>query len=328
MSIEEALAFWIAAPGRGEIRRERLRSPAGDELIVQTLYSGVSRGTEALVFRGEVPPSEYQRMRAPFQVGDFPAPVKYGYASVGRVIHGPASLLDKQVFCLHPHQTVFIVPLAAAQPLPPGLPAARAVLAANLETALNGVWDADVRPGDRVCVVGGGSVGLLAAWLCARIPGCEVQLIDSNAARETIARQLGSDFASPEAAVTEAGTADVVLHASGTEEGLAVALRVAAYEATVVELSWYGDRAVSLPLGHAFHSQRLQLRSSQVGAVAGVQRSRWTHARRLQLALRLLAHPELDLLINSESRFGELPQVMAELAQNPRDVILHRVVYD
>lgn len=325
MSIEEALAFWIAAPGRGELRRERLRSAASDDLIVQTLYSGVSRGTEALVFRGEVPPSEYQRMRAPFQVGEFPAPVKYGYASVGRVIQGPPSLVDRQVFCLHPHQTAYVVPLAAAQLLPPGLPAARAVLAANLETALNGVWDSDVRPGDRVAVVGGGSVGLLAAWLCARIPGCEVQLVDSNPARETIARQLGCSFALPDEADVES---DVVLHASGSPDGLAVALRLAAFESTVVELSWYGDRAVSLSLGQAFHSRRLQIRSSQVGAVAAAQRSRWSHARRLQLALRLLAHPELDLLINSESRFSELPQVMAELAENPRDVILHRVVYD
>jgi threonine dehydrogenase-like Zn-dependent dehydrogenase len=176
--------------------------------------------------------------------------------------------------------------------------------------------------------VGGGSVGLLAAWLCARIPGCEVQLVDSNPRRETIARQLGCDFALPDEAGQQAGTADVVLHASGSTGGLALALRLAAYEAVVVELSWYGERAVSLPLGQAFHSRRLQIRSSQVGAVAAVQRSRWNHARRLQLALRLLAHPELDLLINSESRFSELPQVMAELAANPRDVILHRVVYD
>ncbi|HEV7632841.1 MAG TPA: zinc-binding alcohol dehydrogenase [Steroidobacteraceae bacterium] len=325
MSIEEALAFWIAAPGRGEIRRERLKAPASEDLIVQALYSGVSRGTEALVFRGEVPASEHQRMRAPFQEGEFPAPVKYGYASVGRVVHGPPAWLDRQVFCLHPHQTAYVLPLAAAQLLPPGLPAARAVLAANLETAVNGVWDADVRPGDRVAVVGGGSVGLLAAWLCARIPGCEVQLIDSNAARETIARQLGCGFALPDEADVDA---DVVLHASGSADGLALALRLAAFEATVVELSWYGDREVTVALGEAFHSRRLQIRSSQVGAVAAVQRGRWSHARRLQLALRLLHHPELDALVNSESRFSELPQVMADLATNPRDVILHRVVYD
>ena len=325
MSIEEALAFWIAAPGRGEIRRERLKVPASDEIIVQALYSGVSRGTEGLVFRGEVPASEYQRMRAPFQGGEFPAPVKYGYASVGRVVHGPSHVLGQQVFCLHPHQTAYVLPLAAAQVLPPGLPAARAVLAANLETAVNAVWDADVRPGDRVAVVGGGSVGLLVAWLCARIPGCEVQLIDTNAARETLALQLGCTFAAPDDADADA---DVVLHASGSAAGLSLALRLAGFEATVVELSWYGDRETSVPLGAAFHSRRLQLRSSQVGTVAAAQRGRWSHARRLQFALRLLHHAELDVLINSESRFSELPQVMAELATKPHDAILHRVVYD
>lgn len=319
-----ALSFWIAAPGRGEIRRAPLAAPAAGELIVQALFSGVSRGTEALVFRGAVPLSERSRMRAPFQEGDFPAPVKYGYCMVGRVLEGPAGFHGREVFCLHPHQDRFVVPQSAVHLLPAGVPAGRAVLAANLETALNALWDAGVLPGDRIAIVGGGSVGCLAAWVAARIPGCEVELVDSNPRRAEVAAALGVPFALPDAAH---GEADVVLHASGTETGLGLALRLAGFEATVIELSWYGDRPVSLPLGEAFHSRRLILKSSQVGAVAAPRRARRTLSSRLQLALSLLTDAALDGLINSESRFADLPRAMEELCRAPGDVIMHRVRY-
>lgn len=264
-------------------------------------------------------------MRAPFQEGDFPTPVKYGYCMVGRVIQGSVEFQDRDVFCLHPHQDRFVVPATAVHPLPPDVPASRAVLAANMETALNGLWDAEVLPGDRISVVGAGSVGCLVAFLAARIPGCEVELIDINPGRAAIASALGTRFASPDAA---RGEADVVIHTSGTEAGIALALRLAAFEATVLEMSWYGDRAVNLPLGAAFHSQRLVLKSSQVGAVAGSRRARRTLQSRLQLALSLLNDPALDGLINSESRFAELPSTMPQLSSNPGDVIMHRVRYD
>ena len=293
--------------------------------MVQALFSGVSRGTESLVFKGNVPPSEYTRMRAPFQEGDFPTPVKYGYCMVGRVIHGPAEYQGRDVFCLHPHQDRFVVPVSAVHALPTDVPAARAVLAANLETALNGLWDAGVLPGDRVSVIGAGSVGCLTAWLAARIPGCEVELIDINPQRTAIACVLGARFALPDAA---RGEADVVIHASGTQAGLSLALRLAAFEATVVEMSWYGDRSVCLPLGEAFHSRRLTLKSSQVGNVAGARRARRTLQSRMQLALSLLNDAALDGLINSESRFGDLPRTMEQLSSAPGDVIMHRVRYD
>ncbi len=324
MSQHETLAFWVTGPNCGELRSETLTAPATGEVRIQALYSGVSRGTESLVFAGRVPPSEYQRMRAPFQSGDFPAPVKYGYASVGRVEEGPYGLVGQVVFCLYPHQQRYSVPAESVRPVPANVPAARAILAANLETALNGIWDARVAPGDRVTVIGGGSVGCLVAWLAGRIPGCEVELVDLNPHRRQIAERLGVRFAHPDSA---RDGADVVVHASGSSEGLALATSVAAFEATVLEMSWYGDRAVTVPLGRAFHSQRLTLKSSQVGSIADLHRARWTYERRMQLALSLLAAPELDVLINSESRFEELPRVMNELARTPGDVIMHRVVY-
>lgn len=298
--------------------------PGALEASVRTLYSGVSRGTESIVFAGRVPEGEYERMRAPFQVGQFPAPVKYGYSSVGTVLQGPPQLAGRYVFCLYPHQQQYTVAADALFVLPEAVPPARAVLAANLESALNGLWDAGVGPGDRVAVIGAGSVGCLSAWLASRIPGCEVELIDINARRAPIARALNLQFALPEAA---RGEADVVLHASGSGEGLALALRIAGFEATVVELSWYGDRPVTLALGEAFHARRLTVKSSQVGSIGGPRRARWSLRQRLQLALSLLTDPALDVLINSEGRFEDLPQTLERLARAPGDVIMHRVQY-
>jgi 2-desacetyl-2-hydroxyethyl bacteriochlorophyllide A dehydrogenase len=323
--IDEARAFWVVAPGRGEIRREPLRPPSNDEVVVQTLFSGISRGTESLVFRGLVPPSEWTRMRAPFQDGEFPGPVKYGYAAVGRVDSGPAELKGRAVFVLHPHQTRYVVPASAVHVLPASVPPERAVLAANLETALNGVWDARPHLGDRMVIIGAGVVGSLAAWLAARIPGCEVQLVDVNPQRASVAHTLGIAFAQPDAAVRDA---DVVIDASGSPEGLQLGLDIAGDEATVVEMSWFGDRLVPLALGGAFHSRRLTIKSSQVGRVAPAQRTRWNTNRRMGMALALLADPVLDVLISGESPFDALPDVMTRLAGAPGDALCHRIRYE
>jgi threonine dehydrogenase-like Zn-dependent dehydrogenase len=325
MSRDDTLAFWITAAGRGELRREALPAPSAQQASVRTLFSGVSRGTESLVFGGRVPRGEYERMRAPFQAGQFPAPVKYGYSNVGQVLHGPPDLAGKTVFCLYPHQQCYVVPCEALYLLPDSVPAARAVLAANLETAVNGLWDCGAAPGDRIAVIGAGTVGCLIAWLAARIPGCEVELIDLNSHRAAIAQALGVRFARPSEATPEA---DVVLHASGSAEGLSLALRLAGFEATVTELSWYGDQPVTLALGEAFHARRLSLKSSQVGAIGGTHRARWSLRRRMQLALSLLAEPVLDILINSEGRFEALPQTLEQLSRAPGNVIMHRVTYD
>jgi NADPH:quinone reductase-like Zn-dependent oxidoreductase len=320
----EARAFWVAEPGRGEIRTEALRAAAGDEVVVRALYSGISRGTEALVFAGRVPQSEWARMRAPFQVGEFPAPVKYGYSVTGVIEQGPPMLVGRQVFVLHPHQTRFVVPASAVHVLPDEVPPSRAVLAANLETALNGIWDARPHVGDRITVIGAGTVGLLAAWLASRLPECAVQLVDINPRRETMARALGVPFATPAAA---AGHADVVIHASGSPSGLELALDLAGLEATIVELSWFGDQPVSVPLGGPFHSQRLTLAASQVGRIAQAQRARWDHRRRMQLVLGMLRDPALDAVITGESPFETLPEVMAGLARTSGDTLCHRICY-
>jgi hypothetical protein len=320
-----ARAYWLAAPGRGELRTESLAAGEPGTALVRSLYSGISRGTESLVFRGEVPQSEYQRMRAPFQAGDFPGPVKYGYCSVGVAEEGPAELLGRPVFCLYPHQTRYRVPASALYPLPEAVPPGRAVLAANLETAVNGLWDGAPRIGDQIAVVGAGTLGCLTAWLAARIPGCRVELIDLNPRRAGIAAALGAGFAEPGQAARDA---DLVIHASGSPAGLVLALDLAGVEASVLELSWYGTRQVQLPLGQAFHQRRLSLRSSQVGGINPAQGARWDHHRRMTLALSLLTDPVLDRLITGEDPFERLPEVQARLAGDPGDTLMHRIRYE
>lgn len=320
-----ARAFWVAAPGKGELREEMLRPPEDGEALVRAVVSGVSRGTEALVFQGRVPPSQREAMRAPFQAGCFPAPVKYGYASVGIVERGPPGLLGRRVFALYPHQDRYVVPVDVLHPIPDDVPDGRAALAANMETAVNALWDARPAAGDRIAVVGAGTVGSLVAGLAARIPGVEVELVDIDPGRAAIAAALGCRFALPEAA---SPGADLVIHASGTPEGLASALRLAGFEATVLELSWYGDRPVAAPLGEAFHAQRLVLRSSQVGHVPADRRARWSRARRLALALRLLGDPVFDRLLTSEGSFEDLPATMQRLAEAPDGTLCHLVRYE
>ena len=324
MNTVEARAFWVTEPGRGELRNETLRAPEADEALVRTLFSGVSRGTETLVFSGSVPERERRRMRAPFQVGEFPAPVKYGYCNVGVVEQGPDALVGRPVFCLYPHQTRYVVPITALHPLPDGVPPARAVLAANLETAVNGLWDAAPRIGDRVAVIGAGTVGCLAAWLAARIAGAEVELIDIDERKAAAAGALGVDFRTPATATHDV---DVAIHASGSAAGLATALQLAGFEATVLEMSWYGTRAPAVPLGESFHSRRLTLRSSQVGAISAAQRARWDFGRRMRLVLRLLARPELDALLTGASRFEDLPAVLERLANGAEYTLCHRIEY-
>lgn len=319
-----ARQFWIEAPGRGAIVSARLPPRREHELTIRALYSGISRGTEALVFRGEVPPSQYQAMRAPFQEGEFPGPVKYGYSSVGRVVEGPADLDGQVVFCLYPHQDRYAVPQDAVARVPAGVPPGRAVLAANMETAVNVLWDARPVVGDRIVVVGGGVVGLLCAWLCRGVRGADLTLVDPNPARAPVAAALGVPFRTE---APERADADLVIHASGHPDGLAAALAAAGVEGVVVEASWYGDRAVPLPLGEAFHSRRLTVRSSQVGRLAPARTPRWNHARRLALALALLADARLDALITGEDRFEDLPRVMARVSRAPADTLCHRIRY-
>jgi threonine dehydrogenase-like Zn-dependent dehydrogenase len=323
-----ARAFWVVEPGRGELRPVALPPRAPGDVLVRTLHSGVSRGTETLVFRGGVPTSQHAAMRAPHQEGDFPAPVKYGYLSVGVVEVGPPALTGRTVFCLYPHQSAYVVPAESVVLVPDDVPPRRAVLAGTVETAVNALWDAAPLLGDRVAVVGAGMVGCCVARLLARFPGVRVTLVDVAPERADVATRLGVDFALPDDLARSAGDCDLVVHASASSAGLQLSLDLLAAEGTVVDLSWYGDSPVQLSLGGSFHSGRLGIRASQVGVVAAARRARYTPRQRLAVALDLLRDPVFDALITGESGFDELPEVMTRLAAGGAQTICHTITYD
>ena len=299
-----ARAFWMMAPGRGELRAEDLRPPLPTERRLRMLASGVSRGTEALVFAGRVPPSQYHAMRAPLMAGDFPFPVKYGYCAVGLTESG------QRVFVLHPHQDHCNAPAAMCVPIPDVIPMHRAVLAANMETALNLLWDATPLPGERMLVIGAGVLGLLTAALLARFPAARVTVVDPDPSRATITQAFGCAFALPDAAPADQ---ELIVHCSAAEAGLRLCLASAAFEARIIEASWYGDAAPSVPLGEAFHARRLRLIGSQVGAIAPPMRGRRTHAERLAIALALLDDARFDALLQGPTRFEDLPTAMPSI---------------
>lgn len=321
----DAHAFWLREPGSGEIRPAALADPGPGDVLVRTVFSGVSRGTETLVFRGAVPPAQYAEMRAPFQEGDLPGPVKYGYLNVGAVEEGPPELRGRLVFCLYPHQTAYVVPAGAVTVVPEDVPPARAVLAGTVETAVNALWDAAPLLGDRIAVVGAGMVGCCVARLLSGFPATRVTLVDVDESRRNVAAALGVDYASPEGA---SGGCDLVVHASATSEGLQRSLELLAPEGTVIDLSWYGDTEVRLSLGGAFHSRRLGIRASQVGTLSPARAGRRSTAERLTLALELLRDPAFDALLSGTSPFRELPDVMASLAAGRLPALCHTITYD
>ncbi len=315
---------WIVEPGRAELRSTPLLPPGPGECLVETWFTGISRGTERLVFEGRVPAEQQASMAAPFQEGHFPAPVKYGYINVGRVLEGPKAMVDRIVFCLFPHQTRYVVDAAWLTPLPESLPAQRAVLAAYMETAVTAAWDAQPSVGERILVIGAGVLGSLIAWLCQQTAGTQVTLVDIDPSKAELARQLGLAFAAPNEAQEDV---DLIIHASGNGEGLTQALKLAGVEGRIVETSWYGDARVLLPLGAGFHARRLTLRSSQVSRIPPEQTPRWTSRRRLALALRLLSNPLFDCLIDGESTFNDLPDTLAQLARSESAGLCHRIRY-
>jgi 2-desacetyl-2-hydroxyethyl bacteriochlorophyllide A dehydrogenase len=320
--VSRATAFWIEQPGVGALRAEEVRTPEAGEVLVRTAYTAISRGTEALVFRGEVPGSEHARMRSPFQEGDFPGPVKYGYLNVGVVEDGPPALRGRTVFTLFPHQSAFVVPASSVVPVPDGVPGRRAVLAGAVETAVNVLWDAAPLVGDRITVVGAGMIGCAVARLAGGIPGVDVVVLDVDRSKAAVCALLGVHYAHPEDAPADR---DIVVDASGSEGGLQLALHSAATEGEIIVASWFGDRPVSLQLGADFHSRRLTIRSSQVGMVSPRRRESRSAADRLALSLRLLRDPAFDALLTGDSSWRDLPGVMAAVADGSAPGLCHTI---
>jgi threonine dehydrogenase-like Zn-dependent dehydrogenase len=325
LQLREAIAFWIDEPGVGVLRGQSVEDAGHGDVLVRTRYTGISRGTESSVFLGRVPLREHDRMRAPFQEGDFPGPVKYGYLNVGVVEQGPAVLVGRTVFTLFPHQSAFVVPADAVVAVPTGVPDRRAVLAGAVETAVNVLWDAAPLIGDRVTIVGAGMIGCAIARLIRGIPGLDVVLVDIDASRREVADRLGVRFAAPGEAP---GDRDLVINTSGSADGLQLALESVVTDGEVIEASWYGDRPVSVLLGADFHSRRLAIRASQVGAVALRRRGTRTTRDRMRLALHLLHDEAFDALLTGHSSWRDLPTVMAALAAGPNTELCHTIGWE
>lgn len=310
----QANAYWVTETGDGELRPEALPPRQEGEALVRTLYSGVSRGTERVVHEGRVPERVADLMQAPHQEGDFPGPVKYGYLSVGTVEEGPDEWRGQTVFSLHPHQDLYVVPTSQLTAIPKDVPARRAVLTGIVEVAVNALWEAGPRLGDRVAVVGGGLVGGVLATLLRKYPLGRLQLVDADPEKRNLAEKLSIEFAEPEDAKSDN---DIVFHCSASNEGLKLSLQLAGDDSDVIELSWFADKEVTLPLGEDFHARRLTIRSSQVGAVALPRRHRRTNAQRLQEAVTQLKDPLFDTFLTSECQFQNLPTTLATLLERP-----------
>lgn len=320
----QATAYWTTDVGQGELRTETLPALGAGEALVRTLYSGISRGTEMVVHAGQVPPRVAEAMGAPRQDGSFPGPVKFGYLSVGVVEQGPADWVGQRVFCLNPHQDLYIAPLSALIRIPDAVPSRRAVLTGTVETAVNALWEGGPRLGDRVAVVGAGLVGGMVATLLRTFPLERLQLLDVNPAKEDFAGALGVDFAHPDDALSDN---DMVFHCSARQEGLERALQIAGDDSDVIEMSWYANRSVTIPLGEDFHARRLSIRASQVGMVATARRFRRTTTDRLNLSLNLLKDPVFDAFLTGTSAFNDLPDVVQRLANGKLPALCHVIEY-
>lgn len=306
----QARAYWTTGPRQGRILTTTLHDPGDGEVLVRTLHSGISRGTELLVHRHQVPAEIAGAMRAPHQDGELPDAVKYGYLNVGIVEAGPGELLGRRVFCLFPHQDRYVVDAADVTVLPEDVPSRRAVLAGTVETAVNAVWDSGVTLGDRVAVVGAGMVGLGVALLLKRFPLQRLQVIDVDTTRGSLADSLGLEFRCPSEAD---GDADVVVHTSATADGLATGLGLLGAEGELIELSWYGTRSPEVPLGADFHARRLTIRASQVSRIAPARAARRGFPDRMAIALESLRDDAFDALLSPAVDFADLPTVMQDL---------------
>lgn len=319
-----ATAYWTTAREQGELRSEEIEGPGPGDALVRALYSGISKGTEMVVHRGAVPPRVAEEMRAPHQEGNFPGPVKFGYLSVGVVEEGPEGWKGQRVFCLNPHQDRYVVPVKELTRIPDNVPSQRAVLTGTVETAVNALWEAGPRLGDRVAVVGAGLVGGMVATLLRTFPLQRLQLVDLDPDRKKLADTLNVDFTHPDDALADC---DIVFHCSASQEGLERSLQLVGDEGDVIEMSWYANREVTLPLGEDFHARRLSIRASQVGVVARARRHRRTNADRLDLAVSLLSDPVFDAFLTGSSPFEELPDVVQGLAHGKLDALCHVIEY-
>jgi len=312
-----------------ELRSESVPPPGPGEVRIKTIASAISHGTEMLVYRGEVPAD--LALDLPTLAGSYSFPIKYGYASVGRVLDSGAESFSPGdlVFVHHPHQDTFVVPAELPVPLPEGLDPAAGLFFANVETALNVVHDAPLRLGETALVFGQGVVGLLITQLLELAGAGRVLVVDPVKKRRDQALEVGADEAFepggdlPDLILesTEGRGADLAVEVSSSGAALQAAIDAVAAEGTVVVASWYGTKPVALSLGGHFHRGRVRLRSSQVGGMNPELCSRWDRARRAEAVLRLLPRLRPERLVSHRIPFEDAPQAYRLVDERPDEAV-------
>ena len=333
-----ARALWLTAPRTAELREEPVPAPCAGEVRIRAVASAVSQGTEMLVYRGQVPAD--LPLDLPTLAGSFGFPIKYGYASTGRVTDVGAGVTGLApgdlVFVHHPHQSAYTVPATLPVRLPCGLDPERGVFTANLETAVNVLLDTPLRLGETVVVFGQGTVGLLITQLLRRAGAGCVVAVDPLPGRRAIALAAGAtaafapdaDLAAEVRRLNHGRAADVAIEVSGAAPALQAAIDVVADEGTVVAVSWYGTKQVTLTLGGHFHRGRVRLLSSQVGHVNPALAPRWDRERRLDVALDLLPLLDLGCLISHRIPLADAPDAYRLVDEQPEASMQVLLTYD
>jgi len=310
------------------------RCPATGEVRIQTLFSGISHGSEMMVYRGEIPADLSLDATLPSLQGNFSFPIKYGYASTGRIIDVGEGVNGLEagdlVFAFNPHETCYTVPATVVIKLPEGLDPKHGIFAANVETALNALLDAAPRLGERAVIIGQGVVGLLITQLVRKAGASLIVTSDMYAKRRALSQKAGANLVVDPATeslddrvyeMTGGAGADVVIEVSGEPRALNDAIKITAQEGRVVVVSWYGTKRADLALGSDFHRKRLTLRSSQVSNLDPSLAPRWTIARRRQLAASYLSELLLEELISNVVPFEQAGEAYRLICEQPQEVI-------
>lgn len=322
--MQQPTALWHLSETHSEIRQIPSVLFLEGYCEIKALYSLISTGTERLVASGKVPEELHASMQVPYMEGSFSLPVKYGYSLVGEVVDGPENLKRKIVHLLHPHQDYCVVLAEDVFVIPREIPSQRAILASNLETALNALWDSGVSAGDKVMVAGFGIIGSLVVRLLTLMPAVQVMVIDTDPNRKKLAETMG--FSTAHAEELDADF-DLAFHCSGHETGLQTCIDKAGPEGKVIEMSWYGNKPVTLNLGGTFHSQRKSIISSQVSSLPASKQARWNFYRRKQVVFELLKNPAFDQHIAATIAFQELPALFEKIRKGQTDALSYGVSY-
>ena len=324
MPEQTSLSVWFPSAREVELRSETVPDVGPEEVRLEAIASAISHGTEMLVYRGQVP--DGLDLDLPTLRGSFNFPIKYGYASVGRVVEAGARVTclarGDAAFVHHPHQSTYVVPATMPVRLAGDLDPTLGVFLANVETATNVVVDAAPRLGERVAVFGQGVVGLLITQLLRRTGVSQIIVVEPVARRRELACDVGADVAlgahsAAEAIrdLTDGLGVDLAIEASGSPAALDPALDALAFGGTCVVCSWYGTKPVELKLGGAFYRRRLRIVSSQVSTIDAGLQPRWTHQRRLSLARDLLPNLKLSSLISHRIPFERAAEAFALVDQ-------------